>query len=460
MKLSTLTEKNIGRLVGEDCEFERLNTDTRSIEKGDLFVALKGERFDAHDMLGQAAEKGACALVVEQETSLDVPQLVVDNTTTALGSISAEYRRGFSGKVIAITGSCGKTTLKGMLDAICNESGACMSTRGNFNNHIGVPLTLARLNASFDFAVVEAGTSNPGEIAYLTDLIKPDVAVVTNVMPAHIGGFGSLSAVAKEKSAIYGDERSNAIAVVNLDDKNLNILSAHIAGRRMIGFTLNELGNFADADVSETVSLVSASVDELGCYSFVAKYRKNETDEKTISVSLPVIGMHNIANALAAISAAVTVGISFDHIKQGLEKFTGENGRMQVKRSDSGAIVIDDSYNANPGSVKAAIDAMAGWKDSILVCGDMAELGEDSLRLHKEVGEYAKSKKIKTVMTVGVDSKALSEAFGGGEHFSNKAALEEALKPLINEKSLVLIKGSRSAAMETVVRSLTEFGGK
>ncbi len=460
MKLSMLAEKNIGRLVDGDCEFERINTDTRSIERGDLFVALKGERFDAHDMLDQATEQGACALVVEQEASLNVPQLVVDNTTEALGCISAQYRQNFSGKVLAITGSCGKTTVKGMLDAICNEAGACMSTQGNFNNHIGVPLTLARLNTSFDFAVVEAGTSNPGEIAYLTDLIRPDVAVVTNVMPAHIGGFGSLSAVAKEKSAIYGDEKSDATAVVNLDDKNLNILLTHLVGRRVIGFTLNDHASLAETEVRESVSLVSTSVNELGCYSFVARYRKNETGENTISVSLPVIGMHNIANALAAISAAVAIDISFEHIKQGLEKFTGESGRMQVKRSVSGATVIDDSYNANPGSVKAAIDVMAGWKDSILVCGDMAELGEDSLRLHKEVGEYAKSKKIKSVMTVGVDSEALSEAFGGGEHFSNKTALEEALRLLINEKSLVLIKGSRSAAMETVVRSLTEFGGK
>ncbi|MFL0801753.1 MAG: UDP-N-acetylmuramoyl-tripeptide--D-alanyl-D-alanine ligase [Agarilytica sp.] len=460
MKLSMLAEKNIGRLVGSDCEFEHINTDTRSIEKGDVFVALKGERFDGHDMLRQATERGACALVVEHEVPLNVPQLVVDNTTVALGSISAQYREQFSGKVLAITGSCGKTTVKGMLDAICNEAGACMSTRGNFNNHIGVPLTLARLNADFNFAVVEAGTSNPGEIAYLADLIQPDVAVVTNVMPAHIGGFGSLSAVAKEKAAIYGDEKSDAIAVVNLDDANFSVLSANLTDRRVIGFTLNDQGGFTETGISEYVSLVRASADELGCYAFVAKYRKNETDEKTISVSLPVIGMHNIANALAAISAAVAVGISFDHIKQGLEKFTGENGRMQVKRSFSGATVIDDSYNANPGSVKAAIDAMAGWKESILVCGDMAELGEDSQRLHKEVGEYAKSKKIKTVMTVGVESAALSSAFGEGVHFSNKAALEEALQPLINERSLVLIKGSRSAAMETIVHTLTELGGK
>ncbi|MFL0804414.1 MAG: UDP-N-acetylmuramoyl-tripeptide--D-alanyl-D-alanine ligase [Agarilytica sp.] len=460
MKLSMLAEKNIGRLVGEDCEFERLNTDTRSIEKGDLFVALKGERFDAHDMLDQAVEKGACALVVEHATPSAVPQLVVDNTTTALGGIAAQYRQQFSGKVVAVTGSCGKTTVKGMLDAICNAAGKCMSTRGNYNNHIGVPLTLSRLNASFDFAVVEAGTSNPGEIGCLTKLIQPDVALVTNVMPAHIGGFGSLSAVAKEKSAIYGGEKSDAIAVVNLDDSNLDILSAHLIGRRVIGFTLNDNADINALEIDECVSLVSASVNALGCYAFVAKYRKDSCEDNTISVSLPVIGMHNLANALAAIATGVAMGISFDQIKAGLETFTGENGRMQVKRGISGATVIDDSYNANPGSVKAAIDAIAGWSDSILVCGDMAELGEDSQRLHREVGEYAKSKNIKTVLTVGVDSEALSEAFGVGVHFSNKAALEEALRPLVNEKSVVLIKGSRSAAMETVVRTLTELGGK
>ncbi len=455
-----LAEKNIGRLVGNDCEFARLNTDTRSIEEGDLFVALKGERFDAHEMLGQAAEKGACALVVEHEASLKLPQLVVDNTTAALGGIAAQYRQQFSGKVVAITGSCGKTTVKGMLDAICSEAGACMSTRGNFNNHIGVPLTLSRLNTSFDFAVVEAGTSNPGEIGYLTELIQPDVAVVTNVMPAHLGGFGSLSAVAREKSAIYGGEKSDAIAVVNLDDKNLDILSAHLSGRRVIGFTLNDSAAPEALRLNGCVSLVNASVNALGCYSFVAKYGSDGAEENKVSISLPLIGMHNLANALAAIATAIAIGISVDHIKTGLEKFTGEAGRMQVKRGINGATVIDDSYNANPGSVKAAIDAVAGWEESILVCGDMAELGEDSQRLHQEVGEYAKSKKIKTVMTVGVESEALSKAFDGGVHFSNKVALEEVLKPHLNEKSLVLIKGSRSAAMETVVRTITELGGK
>ncbi len=454
MKLSSLVEKEIGRLIGPDCEFALLSTDTRSIKNGELFVALKGDNFDAHDMIEVANEYGACALVVERELETSLPQLIVDNTTHALGDISAEYRKAFNGKVIAITGSSGKTTVKGMLESICSEAGNCLATHGNFNNYIGVPLTLARLNNSFDYAVIEAGTSNAGEIQYLTGLIQPHVAIITNVQPAHISGFGSLRAVAVEKTAIYGGDKGKSIAIVNLDDENIRAFDSQLDSRQVIGFTIQDrVPDTSGLALNGSVYVSRSSVDDMGRASFLANI-----DDQELEVSLAVLGTHNVANALSAIAAAKAVGIELADIKRGLECFTGAPGRMQVSTGINGMTLVNDTYNANPGSVKAAIDFLGGFDQSVLVCGDMGELGNDSESFHKEIGRYAKSKKVKKVFTVGKTSIDISNSFGDGEHFSSKAALIEALLPLMNNKSIVLVKGSRSSTMETVVHALSAEG--
>lgn len=459
MKLSTLANKHIGSLIGSDVDFHRLSTDTRTIEKGDVFVALKGERFDAHKLVQEAAEKGASALVIEtsgqgQAATIDLPKLLVSDSTKALGKIAHEFRMAFEAPVVAITGSCGKTTVKEMLHSVLSEAGNCLSTQGNYNNHIGVPLTLARLNNNYDFAVVEAGTSGVNEIAYLTALIQPNIALVTNVQPAHLEGFGSIQAVAKEKSDIYGTPDSHSVAIVNLDDPNIEILARNLAGRKVFGFTTSESIN-ADYpfELADVVCLKTSSVDAQGRVSFNAV-----AGDENFHVNLNVLGPHNIRNALAVIAIAQVLDLSKSAVENGLNAFSGTPGRMQLKQGVNQSLIVDDSYNANPGSMKAAVDYLAQFDHAILVCGDMGELGDDEERLHREVGEYAHQKNIGAVYSVGKLSEGISKVVEKGFHFATQEALIEAIQPELHEGVVVLVKGSRSAAMENVVQALGLVG--
>ncbi|MFT5083024.1 MAG: UDP-N-acetylmuramoyl-tripeptide--D-alanyl-D-alanine ligase [Lentisphaeria bacterium] len=454
MKLSDLQSAGVGICRGGDCEFSTLSTDTRTLQVNDLFVAISGEHFDAHDYAILAKEKGVCGLVVERALNVALPQLVVKDSIVALGEIAAIVRHEFTGQVLAITGSCGKTSVKAMLKNICDEAGTCIATQGNFNNHIGVPLTLLRLTQEADFAVIEAGTSGVGEISYLTRLIKPDVALVNNVMPAHVEGFGTVEAIAREKSAIYGTSQNLSIPVVNLDDAHLNILLGDLGARKVVGFTSRAELESLPINCEQVITLVRAAevtADALGRCEFLLV-----VGEASCRIQLGVLGRHSLNNALAAATCAYVMGVGFCEIKRGLESFTGENGRMQVLCGINGATIIDDSYNANPGSMKAAIDVLAGNPNSILVSGDMAELGGHSAAFHKELGVYAKTKGIGRVYTVGKDSRGISSGFGSEDnHCENKDDLIKRLISTINEISCVLVKGSRSAKMETVVKALT-----
>lgn len=450
MMLSALAENNIGKVYGNDVSFDAVSTDTRTIKAGQLFVALRGENFDAHTLLDDAFEKEACALVVEKECDIELPQLVVKDTTLALGQISAQIRKEFNGRVVGVTGSSGKTTVKGMLHAVLSRAGRCLATQGNYNNHIGVPLTLARINNDYDFAVVEAGMSNPGEISYLANLIKPDVAVVTNVQAAHIGRFESLSDVAKEKTDLYHAENL-PIAIVNLDDAEVVSRLPEFSQNTVIGFSRKEKP--AALSISGYVSAQNVVIDRRGCAGFDLK-----AGNRDVHVQLSVPGAHNVNNALAVAAAAIAFDVDLEKIKAGLESFTGVSGRMQVLAGPKKSVLVNDTYNANPGSVKAAIDYLANFEDAILVCGDMGELGEQSQSLHKEVGVYANANAISLVYTVGETSQDISEAAKNGQHFNSKESLIEELEKQISDKTVVLVKGSRSAAMESVVEALVQEG--
>ncbi|MFL0810583.1 MAG: UDP-N-acetylmuramoyl-tripeptide--D-alanyl-D-alanine ligase [Agarilytica sp.] len=450
MMLTQLEQNNIGRLHGDDVHFESLSTDTRTIKPGQLFVALRGDSFDAHSLLDEAHEKQACALVVEQKCDINLPQLIVNDTTLALGEIAAQFRKGFSGRIVAVTGSSGKTTVKGMLHAVLSKVGRCMATQGNYNNHIGVPLTLGRLNDDYDYAVVEAGMSNPGEINYLVSLILPDVAVVTNVQEAHIGQFESLADVALEKTQLYRSANV-PIAVVNLDDAEVVKRLPEFSSNTIVGFSKKEKP--AAISLSGYVWAKNISIDRLGCASFIM-----QSGSTGVGVHLNVPGEHNVDNALAVAAVSVALDVPLEKVKFGLEAFSGVSGRMQILSGLNNSTVVNDTYNANPGSLKAAIDYLSHFEGSTLVCGDMAELGEQSQKLHHDIGTYAKEKNIGRVLTVGKCSKAMSDAAKVGQHYETKDALVDEVTKNLGEQSVVLVKGSRSAAMESVVEALTQEG--
>lgn len=450
MHLSELAARFGGALQG-DCSFDRISTDTRSIVKGELFVALDGPNFKGSDFISDALQKGAVGVVSERSLEGNSPYWQVEDSYRALGQIAKHHREQFHGKVVGITGSAGKTTVKGMLANICSQVGNTLATQGNLNNHIGVPLTLMNLGREHEYAVIEAGANAIGEIAYLGRLIEPDVALVTNVMPAHIGGFGSLGAIEKEKSEIYRSLKKLDWAVINLDAKTREQYIALCADKLKVGFSAAPSSDFRNCGLDRLVIAENSLADKYGRYQFDLC-----EGERSTEIQLQVLGKHNIANALAAASCAFALGIGIAQIKQGLETYTGVDGRMQL--IDMGQyLLVNDCYNANPGAMKAAIDYLTPFKHSILVCGDMAELGDDSVQMHKDVGEYARTQGVSSLLAVGLHAKDYIDGFGEhGIAVENKSILVEVLLSQIAEGSTVLIKGSRSAGMEDVVSSLRE----
>lgn len=444
MRLADLVKPLQARLVGSDVEFAALSTDSRQLNRGELFVALRGENFDGHDFVGVALDRGACAMVVEREIeAVHVPQLVVADSGQALGRIAAVQRRQFRGKLVAVTGSSGKTSVKGLLREIFAVVGEVVATQGNFNNHIGVPLSLMKL-VDQDYAVIEIGTNHPGEIANLVNLAQPDIALVNNVSAAHIAGFGSLSAIAKEKGSIYSTLGEENFAIINLDDAFAADFIQATAHVQQIGFSVR--GATANFPVMRADNIV---FDTSGRASFSLQYQ-----EQTAAAHLLLPGQHNLANALAAAACAVAAGVRLHDIATGLAKFSGEKGRMQIYQGPNNSTVVDDTYNANPGSVRAAIDYLSDRPGRrLLVLGDLGELGDAGPQEHRNIGEYAAQKNITALLSHGPLSALTSAAFGaGGRNFPNKAALVEALLPQLDAQSIVLIKGSRSARMEEVVQ--------
>lgn len=428
-------------------DFSSISTDTRTTKSGDVFVALKGPTFDGHAFLKAAEDKGAMAAIVEcVDDTISLPQWCVEDCYKALGWLALDCRKKFSGAVFGITGSSGKTTVKGMLAKVCELAGPTMATRGNLNNHIGVPLTMMEIENHHRYAVIEAGTSNPGEIAYLAGLIQPTIAIVNNVMPVHVEGFGEVEAIAHEKSEMYKGLLTDGVAVVNLDAAHLDVLAAAVHTPQITYSVKSE----TDADVKAE----NIAIDELGLATFTLQTRTESAE-----VTLSVLGEHNVANAVAVAAASLAAGIKLDHIKQGLEAYAGDKGRMQLHTLSNGGVVVDDTYNASPGSVKAAIQYLSGFPQSVLVLGDMGELGELRVSAHRDVGATAKEKNIKTLLCVGEASQFAADAFGEAAiWFESKLELGAYLKNILTGESVVLVKGSRSARMEEVVNALLESG--
>lgn len=435
------------RLVGEDIQILGVSTDTRSINEGDLFIALKGDNFDAHDFVAQASESGAVAAVVERELPLAIPQLIVTNTRLALGQIAAYNRERFNGSLFAVTGSGGKTTVKEMMASVNRLRGQTLATQGNLNNDIGVPLTLLRLSSGDQYAVIEMGANGPHEIAYSTGLAKPDVAILNNAMGAHLEGFGSLMGVVKAKGEIFSGLSEQGTAVINLDDPHVDYWRGMLLQQATYSFSLN--------DSSATVYASDIEQQANGCYQFGLNYQG-----QTVTVRLGLMGRHNVANALAAAAATLADGCALQVVADGLAQCRGAAGRMQPTTLADNTLLIDDSYNANPDAVKAAVNALIELSgESVLALGDMGELGADEQEQHYGVGQYAAEQGINRLYACGTLSEKTVQGFkahGGhnGLHFEDQKTLCDALQQLPSAQRNILVKGSRSAKMDKVVAAM------
>ncbi len=424
--------------------FRGVTTNSKTVEPGNLFVALRGERFDAHDFLTDVVARGAAAVVVERlPAGLAIPALIVPDTRHALGQIAHWWRKQFSIPVIGVTGSNGKTTVKEMIASILStEFGAqnYLATRGNLNNEIGVPLTLFNLDTQHQAAVVEMGMNHPGEIARLTEIAQPTVGLVNNAQREHQEFMASVAAVAEENGAVIQGLHDGGCAVFPADDEFAPLWTAYAGSRDLLSFAL---------DKQAAVTAQWTPID------FGSQVEINAGGER-VSVVLSAAGEHNVRNALAACAAALAIGIDLRSIARGLTAFTPVAGRLQKKQAANGAIVIDDTYNANPDSVRAAIDVLANAPSPrTLVLGDMGEVGSEGIAFHEEIGEYARARHIDQLFTVGELARHASRAFGRpARHFETMETLNEEVASVPPGAS-VLVKGSRFMQMERVVQRLT-----
>ena len=449
--LSRIANMVGGRVIGEDRMVDVAATDTRAMPQGHpLFIALKGERFDGHDHVRSAERNGAVAALVSREVDASIPQLLVADTERALAAFAAAVQRERHTKVIGITGSNGKTSVKTLVLAILRqafpEAGAVYANPGNRNNEIGLPLAVLEAPEDARFAVYEMGAGKPGDIAYLTAIARPDVCVVNNIAPAHLERMGSLLGVADTKGAIYDALPADGVAVINADDAFAPYFAERAHGRRLIRYGL---------DASADVTAQAIELDAEGA-RFVLATPLGEVD-----IELAMQGRHNVMNALAAASIALGAGIELDAIAAGLAAARPVAGRLVTHRLPSGAILVDDSYNANPGSLNAAIDTLAASGDTAwLVLGDMRELGDDAELLHAEAGRRAKHAGIARLYALGPLSAHTVEAFGeDGHHFRTHEELARVLESGLREGVRVLVKGSRGSAMDRIVSALLRDEG-
>jgi len=431
--------------------FSRVHTDSRTVEPGDLFVALKGERFDAHDFLADVVARGAAAVMVSREVGLDVPALVVPDTRIGLGELAAGWRRAFTPPTVAVTGSNGKTTVKEMIAAIFAAAvgeGDRLATGGNLNNDIGLPLTVLRLRAHHKLAVLELGMNHPGETVYLAGIAQPTVAVITNAQREHQEFMVSVEAVAHEHASAIAALPANGVAVFPVDAESGG---AHAAIWRQAAGTRGVLsfGTDASADVRATVTLD----DGVQVLDVTAPGRR-------FTLRLQLLGAHNVRNALAATACALAAGVEVAAIQAGIAGFTAVKGRLQVKHTPAGTVVIDDTYNANPDSMRAAIDVLAGFAaPRLLVLGDMGEVGNQGPAFHAEIGAYARDRGIDALWATGELAPHAVQAYGAGaRHFARAEELAQALgedkERTVANAAAVLVKGSRFMRMERIVDAL------
>ncbi|WP_418113515.1 UDP-N-acetylmuramoyl-tripeptide--D-alanyl-D-alanine ligase [Vibrio scophthalmi] len=447
MTLSHIAQVLGGEMVGDDCEITLVSTDTRNLQAGALFVALIGERFDAHDFAQQALESGATALLVSRPLEIAIPQLVVSDTKQALGLLGAYVHQKCATPTVAITGSCGKTTVKEMVASIMAQQGQVLFTAGNFNNDIGVPLTLLRSTPQDDFAVIELGANHIGEIAYTSALVTPDVALVNNVAAAHLEGFGSIDGVKQAKGEIYQGLKAGGVAIVNLESHGGQFWQPALADKQVKTFSVSD----PSADYYADHIAINAN----GEAGFTL-----HSPLGSAAIQLGIIGQHNVSNALAAASLAVELGADLATITAGLALLSKVKGRVELVALSNEIRLIDDSYNASVPAMKAAADLLAGFSGTRwLILGNMAELGDESLALHRQVGEHAAPFNFEHVLTFGADAKAISDVCQG-QHFESHDSMIEFIKQQLPHHTgphTLLVKGANSAGMSKVATALKEI---
>ncbi len=438
--LSMAAHSMRAELHGEDGPFRAISTDTRSITNGELFFALQGPNFDGHDYVAAAKSKGAAGAVVTALVDEDLPQIVVDDTKLALGRFGSAWRSSMRARVVGITGSNGKTTVKELIAACLQEEAETLATEGNLNNDIGVPLMLARISPEHEFAVIEMGANHEGEIAYLAALANPDVVLVTNAGAAHLEGFGSIEGVAHAKGEIFQHGDRPDYAVINADDDYFDYWTSLVSDVPFLSFGFSESADIRASDVRSTAEGSHFTLHIKG---------------RSLNVSLGLPGIHNVSNACAAAAVAVALNISDEKVKSALENICPVNGRLQPLKGINGCLLFDDSYNANPLSVIAAADFLASLDgESWLVLGDMKELGEGAEDLHREVGASARASGVDRLFALGDLSRSAVDSFGSG------ASWYRNINALIGDVAAagvgvnVLVKGSRSMRMERVVDAL------
>jgi UDP-N-acetylmuramoyl-tripeptide--D-alanyl-D-alanine ligase len=436
------------QLIGDgELTISTVSTDTRAIREDCLFIALVGDRFDAHDFVENAIDSGAQAVLVEHPIDVVVPQLVVKSTKIALGSLSSWVHQQCETPTVAITGSCGKTTVKEMVASILSLKGQVLFTQGNFNNDIGVPLTLLRSQISDDFAVIELGANHIGEIAYTTQLVKPDIALVNNVESAHIEGFGSLEGVKQAKGEIYTGLKDGALALVNLDSWGEAMWEDVLISKRVKTLSMqNSSANFFADDIK-------IDCQSIASFTLYTPYGQTE-------VVLSIIGKHNVANAVAAAAITLEMGATLEEVRLGLMSLTKVKGRVEITPLNNRIKLIDDSYNASVPAMKAAVDLLATFQGvRWLILGNMAELGNESLALHRQVGEHAAPYQFDYVLTYGDDASVISERCQGKHFTTHQDMMAYIVQQLDNNNHhdhVLLVKGANSAGMSKIAAALKE----
>ena len=442
MNLLTAASAVDGRIIGDDVNFDTVATDSRQLNGGELFVALKGDNYDGHNFALQAKSCGAVAAMTSHELALDMPTLVVSDTTVSLGKLAAHWRDQFELPVVAVTGSNGKTTVREMITLILQQAGPVLAPEKNFNNQIGMPVTLLRLRAEHSFAVLELGMNQAGEIDYLTRIARPSVAVITNAASAHLEGLRDLTGVARAKAEILGGLQRSGVVMINADDRFAAYWLARARHFRSVTFGLD-----SHADVMGDVTSVDGKM-----------LVEVTLPDDRVEIMLGLLGRHNARNALAAAAAAWSMGCTTEQIRTGLEKMKPVHRRLEQITAPFGARLIDDTYNANPASVQAAISVLAARSGSrMLVLGDMAELGKDARNFHQTAGRHAREAGIEHLLTTGDLARCAAEEFGSTAcHFEKQEYLIAALRELLAPELTVLVKGSLSSHMENVVDALTQ----
>ncbi len=448
LSLEEISSQLEGRLVGVDAEVFSVSIDTRTLKPGDLYVAIKGENFDGHDFVEKAEEAGARALLVQRQVNSLLPQLIVKNTRLALAELACLWRQKSGAKVLAVTGSNGKTTVKEMLAAILSVGSKALATQGNLNNDIGVPLTLLRLAEEHSHAVIEMGANHPGEIAFSSRYALADVGLINNVGSAHLEGFGSLEGVVKAKGEIVSGLKAAGTAILNKEEPFYPLWVEMAGNRKILTFALDDKG--ADVYAADRESTIENA-------AFISRFMLHHGKEKQ-PVSLKLAGKHNVNNAVAAAAAAIAVGIPLEEIAEGLAQVVPVTGRLQPWISRYGNIVIDDSYNANPSSLKAGLEVLVSCEGRPwLILGAFGELGENSAQIHRDMGGQIREYGIERLFAVGDDARHTVKAFGeNGTFFETQDELVEALKSALEGDEVLLVKGSRLQRMENVAAAIID----